>query len=89
MFRTVIGVPRLSVAQAEVGRAVDDHHVLAECGADGSGVAVRKSEKDHVVAGKHLDSCLFDDPVCKLRQMRHELADALAGVGRTGERADL
>ena len=56
---------------------------------DRGGLAVRQAEEDHVVAGEDLDGGVVEDPVGERQQVRLERAEALAGVGPGGERADL
>ncbi len=82
-------LPVSGVAEAEVGAAVHDQRVVTEPGREGTGLAVRQREEDHVVAGEGLDRGLGQHPVGQRREVRLERAECLAGVRAGGQGADL
>ena len=63
--------------------------IAAQLGELDSSVVVRKREEHDIMAGEGVDAGLLEDPVGQRHQVRLERPQRLAGVGGTGQRADL
>ena len=83
--------PRVGVAEAEVGPAVQDDDLGWELCNERGGRPVRQREEDQVVAGECLWRGRGDDPVGQRREVAVDVTEALArrGVGREGTDLDL
>ena len=89
MLAAVEPLPGHAVGQPEVGAAVDHHGLGGQRLRDHRGLAVRKTEEDHVVPGEHLDGGLLEHPVGQRHQVRLQAAEPLPGVRAGGHRPDL
>ena len=89
MLASVERLPLPRVGEAEVGAAVDDDGVVAECLGDLGRLAVRQPQDHDVVPRQGVDGRLGQHPVGQRKQVWLERAEPLTGVHTRGHRTDL